>query len=214
MRLPARVQFGECLLDRDARQFVRQGELVHLTPKAFALLELLLESRPRVVRKSEIHQRLWPDCHVSATTLTALVAELRRALSGDAADDGPIRTVYGYGYAFNATVTQPPTDDSQPVRVVWQGGSTVLGPGEHVIGRAPDCAIRLLDRRISRHHARLIVSLGGVLVEDCRSHNGTTLNGTAVSDRTVVHDCDVLSVGGVALSIDISGSSIPSTVDE
>jgi DNA-binding winged helix-turn-helix (wHTH) protein len=96
MTLPARLQFGDFVLDRDARALTRDTASVHLTPKAFALLELLLERRPRVVSKSEIHRKLWPDCHVSATTLTALVAELRHALENNPSDQ-VIRTAYGHG---------------------------------------------------------------------------------------------------------------------
>jgi DNA-binding winged helix-turn-helix (wHTH) protein len=214
MRLPARLQFGECFLDRDARALVRLGAAVHLTPKAFQLLELLLESRPRVVSKVEIHQRLWPDCHVSATTLTALVADLRRATGDGGADGTVIRTAYGHGYAFVAPVTFM-TNDVAPgvVRLAWPGGHAELGVGEHVLGRGADCAIRLRDRRISRRHVRITVGSAGVVVEDCRSHNGTSLNGTPLRGSAALHDLDVLSVGGVPVSIDLSGSSVASTVD-
>ena len=42
MRLPARLQFGDCVFDRDARTLTRHNAPVHLTPKAYRLLELLL----------------------------------------------------------------------------------------------------------------------------------------------------------------------------
>jgi hypothetical protein len=191
-----------------------RGEPVHLTPKALALLELLLEHRPRVVRKFDIHQRLWPDCHVSPSTLTALVAELRGALGDTAPGSRLIRTVHAFGYAFSGTVSTP-TSGSAPdaVRLVWAGGQAELGAGEHTIGRADDCGIQLRDRRISRHHARVIVGPAGVLVEDCHSHNGTRLNGTPVQGRRLVHDLDVIDVGGVVLSVDFPGSSRTSTID-
>ena len=36
------------------------GAALHLTPKAFDLLALLIAAAPRVVPKAEIHERLWP----------------------------------------------------------------------------------------------------------------------------------------------------------
>lgn len=36
------VSFGDCVLDLDRRQLVRAGDEVHLTPKAFDLLALLV----------------------------------------------------------------------------------------------------------------------------------------------------------------------------
>jgi DNA-binding winged helix-turn-helix (wHTH) protein len=214
MRIPARLQFGDCFLDRDARTLTRHGVAVHLTPKAFHLLELLVESRPRVVSKIEIHRRLWPDCHVSAPTLTALMAELRHAI-GDSGESRMIRTVHGHGYAFAERVTFM-THDVEPgmVRLSWSGGFAELGAGEYLIGRAAECAIRLRDRRISRQHARVTIGPAGVVVEDCRSHNGTTVNGAPLRGSAVLRDLDVLSLGGVAVSIDLSGASVASTVDD
>ena len=40
------LRFGECLFDSGSRRLTRGGESVHLEPKAFELLELLLERRP------------------------------------------------------------------------------------------------------------------------------------------------------------------------
>ena len=39
----------------------RAGKALAISPKAFALLELLIESRPKAVSKADIHSRLWPD---------------------------------------------------------------------------------------------------------------------------------------------------------
>jgi predicted component of type VI protein secretion system len=108
------------------------------------------------------------------------------------------------------------THDVEPgvVRLVWSGGHAELGVGEHVIGRIADCAVRLRDRRISRHHARIIIGPAGVMIEDCQSHNGTLLNGTLVRGRALLHDLDVLSLGGLEMSIDLAGTSVASTIDE
>src|SRR6476660_5084206 len=44
------VRFGAFTLNSDQRQLTREGEDVHLTPKAFDLLGLLVAEAPRVVR--------------------------------------------------------------------------------------------------------------------------------------------------------------------
>ena len=41
-----RTRFAEWVLDTDARELRRCGRVTHLTPKAFDLLCLLVESRP------------------------------------------------------------------------------------------------------------------------------------------------------------------------
>jgi len=52
---------------------------------------------------------------------------------------------------------------------------------EIVIGRAPECKIRLLDQGISRKHAKLVGVVGGpYMIEDLKSTNGTFVDGKRV----------------------------------
>ena len=98
----ATARFGSFALAIDSRRLTRAGADLHLTPKAFDLLALLVDAAPRVVPKAELHARLWPDTFVSDSTLVGLVKEVRRVL-GDADADAPIvRTVARVGYAFAA----------------------------------------------------------------------------------------------------------------
>ena len=211
--LPARLHFGECLLDRDARTLHTGGRPVHLTPKAFQLLELLLEARPRVVRKLELRDRLWPDCHVSNATVTAVVAELRAAIGADARTGRLIRTAHGIGYAFAGAVARVVDRSSAGAHIVWAGHDVEVFEGECLMGRAPDCAIRLHDRRVSRHHARLVALPNGLAIEDCGSRHGTQVNGIPVAGRVLLRDQDVISVGGLDLCVDMPGAGTTSTLD-
>ena len=96
------VRFGPCELDAARRQLLREGREVHLTPKAFELLTLLVDTAPRVVKKAELHQRLWPNGIVSDAMLVGLVKEIRRALDDRDKNAPLIRTVHRVGYAFAA----------------------------------------------------------------------------------------------------------------
>jgi DNA-binding winged helix-turn-helix (wHTH) protein len=46
------VRFGDFELDRERRQLLRSGEPVPLEPKAYELLSLLVERRPRALSAS------------------------------------------------------------------------------------------------------------------------------------------------------------------
>ena len=74
-REPDEIRFGQCLVDSETRELHVRGKAVHLTPKAFQLLEILLENRPRALAKPAIHERLWPGTFASDGTLTSLLAE-------------------------------------------------------------------------------------------------------------------------------------------
>ena len=103
-----RVSFAECVFDSDIRALLRSGEVVHLSPKAFRLLELLLENRPRVMSKDQIVAALWPDTFVTDGSLANLVAEVRAALADTASNPRFLRTVHRVGYSFCGDVLDAP----------------------------------------------------------------------------------------------------------
>ena len=109
-----RLRFGDCDLDPDTREVFRgDPDVLHsgeanVSPKAFALLEVLIEHRPNAVSKQELHKLLWPDTFVSDANLPNLVAELRETLGDDAQKPRIIRTVQRFGYAFRAESAEEP----------------------------------------------------------------------------------------------------------
>jgi non-specific serine/threonine protein kinase len=108
-----RRTFGDFVLDLSARELVRAGVPVPLSPKALQLLAILLESEPRALSKTELQDRLWPGTFVVEKNLTNLVSEIREALGDDRAHPRFIRTVHRFGYAFmNA---QPASSREAPV---------------------------------------------------------------------------------------------------
>jgi DNA-binding winged helix-turn-helix (wHTH) protein/tetratricopeptide (TPR) repeat protein len=100
------IKFGSCTLDSSARTLACDGRSAHLSGKAFQLLLLLIEERPRVVPKEELFQRLWPDTFVSETNLAGLVKEIRAALGDDAREPRFIRTAHRVGYSFVGEVEE------------------------------------------------------------------------------------------------------------
>ena len=95
------LRFGLFTLDSETRQLSRGGDEIRLSPKAFNLLCLLVEERPRVIDKRELLARIWPDTHVVDANLNVLIGELRRALGDQTKEPRFIRTVHGTGYAFS-----------------------------------------------------------------------------------------------------------------
>ena len=75
-----RKRFRDCVFDSDSRELVRGGRPVHLSPKAYGLLELLLQRAPNAVSKDDIQSAVWGEIFVSESTLTNAIAEIRAAL--------------------------------------------------------------------------------------------------------------------------------------
>lgn len=210
-----RVRFAEFALDTESRQLLRDNAERHLSPKAFDLLHLLLESRPRALSKAELHERLWPSTFVSDATLSSLVAEVRAALGEKARRGRFVRTVHRFGYAFKGAATdltpRAPASDHRPrCCIIWEWGQVPLGEGEHLLGRDADVAVWLESPTVSRHHARIRVRGPEVTIEDLGSKNGTYLRGDRLTKPSPVMDGDEIKLGSIMVKVrlfDTSGST-------
>jgi DNA-binding winged helix-turn-helix (wHTH) protein len=209
------ARFAGLTFDRDQRQ-VRDaaGESLHLTAKAFDLLTCLIDAAPRVVRKEELHARLWPDTFVSEATLVSLVKELRRVLQDKNSAHPLIRTSHGVGYAFCAAleIADPAPARREPPNeprgrwhwVVLSDRRIPLQEGENTLGRDPTATVWLDAAGVSRHHARIRVEGLEARLEDDGSKNGTLLGGARVKQPTPLRDGDVITLGPVRVLYRVS----------
>lgn len=94
--------FGPFLLVPAERRLLRNDSPVQLTPKAFALLVLLVENAGSALSKDQIIECLWPGRFVIEANLTKHIWMLRRALGED--EERYIETVPKLGYRFAAVV--------------------------------------------------------------------------------------------------------------
>ena len=203
------ARFGEFTFDSGRRQLSRGDLAIHLTPKAFDLLALLIAEAPRVVRKSELHEQLWPGTFVSDSTLIGLVKELRRALD-DRNQSAPIvRTAHAVGYALAAPVDRASSAPPAVARWIVSGSRRIaLSEGENVIGRDPIAIVFLDVPGVSRRHARIIVGDNEAVLEDLGSTNGTRLRDQAVTAATKLRDGDSIEIGPVVVVYHASASGV------
>jgi DNA-binding winged helix-turn-helix (wHTH) protein len=200
-----RVRFGECVLDSDTRQLSVRGRPVHLTPKAFQFLELLLENRPRALSKSQIHEQLWPGTFVSDGALASLLVEVRAATGDSARKPRFVRTVHRFGYAFTGQAEElrgrvSKVADHKPIyRLIWGNREVDLHPGENLLGRDEDALVWIDDALVSRRHARIVVDENGAVLEDLGSKNGTFLRDKRIEASRKLADGDQLTVGPASM---------------
>ena len=204
-----RVRFAPFTLDLDSRQLLRGDDAVHLSPKAFDLLSILVSERPKALSKSDLQERLWPGTFVVEKNLANLVSEIRDAIGDDASTPRFIRTVHGFGYAFRELA--PPEVPGRPAshggdvsfRLKWVNGRLTLEAGEHLIGRDPDAEIFLNSAGVSRRHARIRIAAGRATIDDLGSKNGTFVGDERVEGSRSLADGDVIGVGSVKLTLRI-----------
>jgi DNA-binding winged helix-turn-helix (wHTH) protein len=200
-----RVRFDDFVLDDAARE-LRQGDRpVHLSPKAFQLLEHLVRHRPHAMAKADLMAAVWPGVHVTEASLASVVTELRSALADEKSQPRFIRTVHGFGYAFCAeavdeTTSGPPRRSGPVYRLIWNRREIQLEEGENLLGRDRESVAWLDSPTVSRRHARIVISGEGVVLDDLGSRNGTFVRGARVSHPVRLADRDEVRLGSVVMT--------------
>jgi len=94
----ARLRYADLELDRHHRRATRDKQVIPLTSKEFALLEVLLLRAPELVTRSEIVEHVW-DCHFESETnlVEVYINRLRQKIDTQGSAK-LIHNVRGIGY--------------------------------------------------------------------------------------------------------------------
>ena len=174
--------------------------MLHLSPKAFDLLGVLVEHRPKVLDKNDLQARLWPDTYVVEGNLNVLIGETVGLgdVPRDPGSSGPCTA--------SAMRSAAPSSSRRMRRPAFAAPVLARDEGRHhprrkenIVGRSPDSNVWLDFPSVSRRHARIVVDheRRRVVVEDLNSKNGTLVGGNAVrADRHRRRRRRDLRVGG------------------
>jgi DNA-binding response OmpR family regulator len=94
---PPQLKVGDLVLDVAARGCRRGGVAVTLTPREFAILEILARRPGEVLAKTEILHHAWPDEVDDVNLVEVRVSALRRKIDTPFARSS-LHTVRGLGY--------------------------------------------------------------------------------------------------------------------
>ena len=139
VRPSRQLRFPPFRLDPHNAGLWRGTKAIRLTPKAFAVLQCLVEHHGQLVTKDE---SVWPATAVGDAVLKVCVREIRKALRDRIGAPRFVATVHRRGYRFIAGVTDSdPRPDrggasDSPIGFGPAGGSRYRGPA-HLVGREP-----------------------------------------------------------------------------
>ena len=182
-----KVRFGAFTLDSGARQLLKGRHGVHLSPKAFDLLEILVARRPNVVSKEILLDEVWPGKVVEEANLAIAVGEVRKALGEDSKSPELVVTVARRGYRFAAEAEDLDRPAAEPKGLyprwwlTWRETALPLREGDNIVGRHPASAIWINAASVSRSHAKITVSPAQVTIVDLGSRNGTFVDDKQLS---------------------------------
>jgi DNA-binding winged helix-turn-helix (wHTH) protein/predicted ATPase len=145
-----RIAFDRFSLDLINECLWRGSEEIKIRPKAFALLNYLLNRSGQLVTKEELLNAVWPETFVGDAVLKVTVRQLREALEDDPKSPRFIETSHRRGYRFIGEIAArkvepepaPPDYNSSGAFFVYTG----------VVGR---------QQALARMHRWLSRTLGG-----------------------------------------------------
>lgn len=99
------LELADLRVDTSSRSVTRQGRVVHLTPREYSLLELLLRNAGRAVTKDAILESVWGfDGEVGENNVEAFVRLLRNKIDLNF-EPKLVHTVRGVGYCLRMDET-------------------------------------------------------------------------------------------------------------
>jgi two-component system, OmpR family, copper resistance phosphate regulon response regulator CusR len=96
------IQVGDLEIDVTRRKVRRAGRRIDLTPREFALLQLLARRHGEVMSRTRIASYVWDMNFDSDTNVVEVAIRRLRAKIDDDFDEKMIETVRGVGYVINA----------------------------------------------------------------------------------------------------------------
>ena len=99
-------QFGAFTLNPGAMSLWRGEELIHLPPKAFDTLAVLVQQRGEVVTKQQLLDTVWPGTYVEESNLAQNVFLLRKKLGQTSEGGEYIETLSKRGYRMSVPVRE------------------------------------------------------------------------------------------------------------
>jgi two-component system copper resistance phosphate regulon response regulator CusR len=95
------IRIADLEIDTAARTVRRGGDVIHLTPHEYALLEALAAYEGRVLSRETIVERVWRDEHNLSDTVSFHVRSLRQKIDAGR-EPRLIHTIHGVGYVLRA----------------------------------------------------------------------------------------------------------------
>ena len=177
--------FGKYRLDGRERRLWWGDESIPLPPKAFDLLQVLLQQAGQLVEKDHLLRTVWPDSFVEEANISVYISTIRKVLAKHSPGCEFIETIPKWGYRFSASVTRRPTALSEAIPPA-EDSEMILRPVLHEPAPAdlatPESFSASLRSRLIRWFLLPLLSAAVVLavvlaiVKFPRKVNGITAN--------------------------------------
>ena len=184
-------EFGPFRLNVTEGLLLRDGRPVPLTPKALAILSVLVRKSGCLVEKSELMETVWPDTFVEESNLTQNIFTLRKLLGKDAHGRSYIETVSRRGYRFMAEVREF-RDEGLPPAAADDGVSSP-GGGRRALTSIAVLPFSLIGEGSEDEYLKL--GMADALITRLSNIRKIVLRPTSAVRKYVSHEQDSIRLG-------------------
>ena len=97
-QIDAAIHIGDLAFDAAARHFKKDGELIELPRREYAVAEILMRAKGRIISKSQIMDHLYGvGAEIEENAVELYIHRLRKRIAGSKAE---IKTARGLGYCI------------------------------------------------------------------------------------------------------------------
>lgn len=108
------IKSGEFLLSLNTMQAFKNGVLLPLTAREFALFRFFAEHPDQVFTKEQLYHQIWNDRFIDDNTIMVYIRRLRNKIEEQPAQPLHIKTVWGIGYQFDPAPQPADLSSSKP----------------------------------------------------------------------------------------------------
>ncbi len=156
----AAFAFADVVVDACAHRLTRDGRDLAVEPKAFAVLLQLLAHPGQLLSRDDLLDAVWGHSYVTPSTLSRIIAQLRRALADDGERSRYIQTVHGLGYRFIASLKDQQLEQAAALRCAPPAHARLPERTDSLIGRDDD--LDQLGRLLQDARLVTIAGAGGI----------------------------------------------------
>lgn len=179
--------FADVVVEAWAHRLTRDGREIAVEPKAFAVLLELLAHPGQLLSRDDLLDAVWGHSYVTPSTLSRVIAQLRRAMADDSDQPRYIQTVHGLGYRFIAPLQGHSPEPAPALGFAPPARARLPERAEPLIGRDDD--LEQLGRLLRDARLVTIAGAGGIgktqaALELARTHAGEFPDGVWLLDCT------------------------------
>jgi predicted ATPase len=151
------IFFGPFCLDLVNQCLWKDSQAIKLRPKAFAVLDHLIERPGQLVTKDNLLNAVWPETFVSDAVLKVTIGQIREALGDDPKSPRFIETAHRRGYRFIGQIAE----GGQMLAVAQETGSHNAVSGSRLHAADSPLPVVGRDKALARMRGWLEKMLGG-----------------------------------------------------